>query len=116
MAWLPYVSYFFGGAFLANALPHLLSGTMGQAFQSPFAKPPGVGLSSATVNVFWGVFNLVASYLLVLHVGKFSLRATLDALVLGLGVLLMALQLARHFGQLHGGNAPVAPPLPSAGI
>jgi hypothetical protein len=31
------VSYFFGGAFLANALPHLVSGMMGRAFQSPFA-------------------------------------------------------------------------------
>ena len=32
------VSYFFGGMFLANAVPHFVSGMMGQPFQSPFAK------------------------------------------------------------------------------
>ncbi len=47
----------FGGAFLANALPHFVSGVMGRAFQSPFAKPPGEGLSSSTVNVLWGFLN-----------------------------------------------------------
>jgi hypothetical protein len=34
------VSYFFGGVALANAIPHLVSGMLGQPFQSPFAKPP----------------------------------------------------------------------------
>ena len=53
-----YVAYFFGGAFLANALPHLGNGISGHAFQSPFASPPGQGLSSSTVNVLWGLFNL----------------------------------------------------------
>jgi hypothetical protein len=51
MNWLWLVSHFFGGAFAANAVPHFVSGIMGQSFQSPFAKPPGRGLSSATVNV-----------------------------------------------------------------
>ena len=50
MPWLPLLSYFFGGAFLANAIPHVVSGMMGRPFQSPFAKPPGQGqrLVSAT--------------------------------------------------------------------
>src|SRR5580704_2642079 len=52
--WLWLVSYFFGGVFAANAIPHFVAGTMGRPFQSPFAKPPGQGLSSATVNVLWG--------------------------------------------------------------
>jgi hypothetical protein len=51
-------SYFFGGAFLTNAIPHFVS-VMGEPFQSPFAKPPGQGLSSSTVNVLWGFFNIV---------------------------------------------------------
>jgi len=38
MEWIHYVSYFFGGAFLINALPHWVSGIMGRPFQSPFAK------------------------------------------------------------------------------
>jgi len=59
-------SYFFGGVFLANAVPHFVAGTMGHSFQSPFAKPPGVGLSSATVNAVWGCFNFVVAYALVL--------------------------------------------------
>jgi hypothetical protein len=63
MRWYHYVSFFFGGAFLANALPHLGNGISGHAFQGPFANPPGVGLSSSTVNVLWGLFNLAAGYL-----------------------------------------------------
>lgn len=46
MRWYHYVAYFFGGAFLANTLPHLGNGISGHAFQSPFASPPGVGLTS----------------------------------------------------------------------
>ncbi len=44
MRWYHYISYFFGGVFLANALPHLGTGISGHAFQSPLATPPGVGL------------------------------------------------------------------------
>ena len=106
MTWLHLVSYFFGGIFLANAIPHFVSGLMGQPFQSPFAKPPGKGLSSSTVNVLWGFFNAVVGYLLVVRVGDFDLRATIDILALAVGVLLISLQLARHFGQFHGGNFP----------
>ena len=76
MNWLWLVSYFFGGVFAANAIPHFVAGTMGRPFQSPFAKPPGEGLSSATVNVLWGFFNAVVGYLLVARVGSFQLRAT----------------------------------------
>ncbi|HEY2750960.1 hypothetical protein [Phenylobacterium sp.] len=106
MPWLHLVAYFFGGAFLANAVPHLVSGMMGRPFQSPFAKPPGQGLSSSTVNVLWGFFNLVAGYLLVCRVGDFELRDVLDVAALGLGLLLLAVFSARHFGRFHGGNAP----------
>jgi hypothetical protein len=100
------VSYFFGGAFLANFVPHFVSGMMGRPFQSPFAKPPGQGLSSSTVNVLWGFFNAIAGYLLVVHVGSFDLRSTSDVSAVAAGVLLMSLHSARHFGHFHGGNAP----------
>jgi hypothetical protein len=106
MSRLHLVSYFFGGIFLANAIPHLVSGVMGRSFQSPFAKPPGKGLSSSTVNVLWGFFNAVAGYLLVVRVGSFELRSTSDVAALGVGALLISLQAARHFGRFHGGNAP----------
>lgn len=106
MHWLWLVSYFFGGVFAANAIPHFVSGTMGRSFQSPFAKPPGRGLSSATVNVVWGFFNGVVGYLLVAHVGAFHARTTSHMLAFGLGALLISILLARHFGQFHGGNRP----------
>ena len=102
--WYHDVAYFFGGAFLANAIPHLVSGILGSPFQSPFATPPGQGLSSSTVNVFWGMFNLVVAYILVARVGRFNLRQTRHAVVLGLAVLLMAIMLAQGFGRFHGGN------------
>lgn len=76
-----YIAYFFGGVFLANALPHLGNGVSGHAFQSPFASPPGVGLSSSMVNVLWGLFNLAIGYLLVCRVGSFDLRKTPHVLV-----------------------------------
>ena len=102
--WYQFIAYFFGGAFLANAIPHLVNGISGRPFQSPFASPPGQGLSSSTVNVLWGSFNLVLAYLLVGRVGRFELRQSKHVVVLGLGALLMALMLAWAFGKFHGGN------------
>jgi hypothetical protein len=106
MNWLHIVSYFFGGMFLANAVPHFVSGMMGKPFQTPFAKPPGKGLSSSTVNVLWGLANLVFAYLLLLRVGEFNLRSVACMAPLAAGVLLISLPLARHFGQFYGGNNP----------
>jgi hypothetical protein len=101
-----YISYFFGGVFLANAIPHMVSGMMGRAFQSPFAKPPGEGLSSSTVNIVWGFFNAVVAYLLIFHVGVFDLHSIPDVFAVGMGAFLIALFSARHFGTFHGGNSP----------
>jgi hypothetical protein len=106
MEWSHYVSWFFGGAFLTNAVPHFVSGVMGRPFQSPFAKPSGQGLSSSTVNVLWGFFNLAVGYVLVCRVGDFDLHATGPMIASGLGVVLMGVITARLFGRLHGGNSP----------
>ncbi len=106
MNWLWLVSYFFGGAFTANSIPHFVAGTMGRPFQSPFAKPSGKGLSSSTVNVLWGFFNAVVGYLLVARIGAFDPRAASHIIASGLGALLISIFSARHFGQFHGGNAP----------
>jgi len=104
MEWILYVSYFFGGAFLANAVPHVVSGVTGRAFQTPFAKPPGQGLSSSTVNVLWGFCNLVVGYVLVCRVGDFSLKDTSDVVALGLGTLAIELLSAWGFGRFNGGG------------
>ncbi|SAL45721.1 membrane protein [Caballeronia sordidicola] len=106
MEWLQLVSYFFGAAFLTNAVPHFIAGVKGEPFQSPFAKPPGQGMSSSTVNVLWGFLNLIAGYVLICRVGDFDLRSTSDAVAFGLGVLAIGLLSARLFGRFHGGNAP----------
>lgn len=102
------VGYFFGGAFLANAIPHFVSGMMGRSFQSPFAKPSGVGLSSSTVNVLWGFVNFMLAYLLLVCLGNFDIHAIDQAASMGLGVLLMAVMSARLFGRFHGGHTPGA--------
>lgn len=102
------LSYFFGGALLMNAIPHLVSGLMGRRFPSPFAKPPGKGLSSSVVNMLWGFGNLVVAYVLLCRVGGFDLRDTADAAALALGMFLLGLQLGWHFGRLNDGRGPDA--------
>jgi hypothetical protein len=76
MTWLHLVSYFVGGIFMANAIPHFVSGIMGRPFQTPFAKPPGEGLSSSTVNVLWGFFNAVVG--LPSRGARWQLRSEMD--------------------------------------
>jgi hypothetical protein len=109
--WIPWLSYFVGGGLLANVIPHFVSGICGRAFQSPFARPPGVGLSSPVVNVFWGALNAVAAYALILHVGDFDFRRTGDAVALGLGAVVSALLLARYFGRFYAEQGSVRPQL-----
>jgi len=109
MAWLHYASWLLGGAVLTIAVPHFVSGVMGRPFQSPFATPHGVGLSTSTVNMLWGYFNLVVGYVLLCRVGNFDLRSTTDVVAAGLGVLLIGVMMARMFGRFHGGNAPENP-------
>ena len=103
MRWYHYPAYFLGGAAFANTLPHLINGLSGNSFQSPFASPPGEGLSSSTVNVLWGLLNLTVAYVLICRVGAFELRRTRHVLVLGAGFVAMAITLARALGRFHGG-------------
>ncbi|HKF47259.1 MAG TPA: hypothetical protein VKB38_07860 [Terracidiphilus sp.] len=104
MGWVHWISWFCGGTFLANAVPHIVNGISGRAFQSPFASPPGRGLSSSMVNVVWGFFNAAVAWLLIFRVGAFEFHSALDVAVAGLGFLLTSMALARGFGRLHGGN------------
>jgi hypothetical protein len=103
MRWYHYVAVFFCGAFLANSVPHFVAGISGMPFQSPFAHPPGQGLSPSLTNALWGFVNLIVGYVLW-RAGKLDLRQTRAAIVFFAGVLLMAIQLATWFGRFHGGN------------
>ena len=89
---------------MTNAIPHWVSGLMGRPFQSPFAKPPGEGLSSSTVNVLWGFFNLIVAYVLLLRIGAFDVHSTEHVIAAGAGSLLLSVMTARMFGRFHGGN------------
>jgi hypothetical protein len=89
-----FIAYFFGGAFLANALPHLIAGLSGKQFPTPFATPPFRGLSSPLVNVAWALVNLAAAYLLLVRTG-FDLRTWQHAATAFAGFGLMSFQVAR---------------------
>ena len=93
------------GALLCNALPHLANGLSGTPFPTPFARPPGRGLSPAPLNVAWGASNLFAALLLLRHDAA---AATLLGLVAGaIGFLALGLPLSIRFGkkQRRGGTA-----------
>jgi hypothetical protein len=90
MKWYHYIAAFFAGAFLANVVPHFIHGVSGDLFPTPFANPPGKGLSSPLVNVIWACFNLLVGYIL-LRVSKTTTKNNLAMLVLFLGILAISI-------------------------
>jgi hypothetical protein len=100
MEWYQYIAVFFSGLFSANAVPHFVSGVMGNKFPSPFSKPPGKGLSSPTVNVLWGAFNILAGYIL-LNVSKLQRGNRVGMLIFFAGIVLISLVAAKNFVQKH---------------
>lgn len=96
-----YLAHFIGAALLVNAIPHLVKGVSGARFQSPFAKPPGIGLSSPTSNVLWGGLNFVVGFLLLARVGPFTTQDNLDLLCTLSGGWISAYLLARYFQKLY---------------
>lgn len=104
MPWLHVAACFFGGAFLANFVPHFVAGASGRPFPSPFATPPFRGLSSPAVNVLWGLFNLAVAYVLLVVVGSFELRRVADVAISAGGFGLTSVGLARKLGRLQAGS------------
>ena len=104
MPWYFYLLEFLAGAFLANGVPHFVQGASGNPFQSPFAKPPGVGESSPLVNVLWGLANLVVGALLLHSFWPQGDVAAFGWVALGLGALLLSVQAATHFGKVRAGK------------
>ncbi|HYP89006.1 MAG TPA: hypothetical protein VEQ59_12645 [Polyangiaceae bacterium] len=105
MPWTNLAAYFFGGACLANSVPHLVAGVSGRSFHSPFANPPFRGFSPPGVNVGWALFNLAVAYLLLLHVGRFDPRSFLHAGFGFAGFGLMGLQCARAVVRMRSERA-----------
>ena len=96
MTWINYVASFFAGMFLANAVPHFVKGICGDRFSTPFAKPPGKGLSSAPVNVLWGLFNIVVGYLLF-RSGKAFDGPDLAKLIFFVGAAILSVLMSVQF-------------------
>lgn len=98
MAWYFYLLEFLAGALLANGVPHFVQGISGNPFQSPFAKPPGVGESSPVVNVLWGFANLLAGILL-LHF--FLPQDDGGWIAFFAGALALSATMAQYFGKVR---------------
>ncbi len=100
MKWYHYIACFFAGVLLANVIPHYVSGVSGLPFPTPFANPPGKGLSSPMINTLWALSNLVIGYYL-LQVGKVSRANTLNLLIFFAGVVWISIILTHSFTALH---------------
>ena len=98
MIWYNYLAAFFAGAFLANVVPHFVHGISGDRFPTPFAHPPGKGLSSPTVNVVWALFNLVVGYILF-RVGKVSSGNDSALVVFLAGIAAISIMSSRGFAK-----------------
>ncbi|BDT91291.1 hypothetical protein [Nocardia sputorum] len=97
---------FAAGGLLVNTVPHAVKGLAGERFPTPFANPPGVGLSSPTANVAWGAINLVIGSALL----RGGLRTTGEKVATGAGGALMAFGLSYYFGRLdHTNRGPTTP-------
>lgn len=96
MQWYHYLSGFWAGAFLANFVPHFVNGVSGDPFPTPFAKPPGKGLSSPIVNVWWALLNAVVGYVL-LKAGKVSTGDNLSVIIFFAGAAALSIMSARGF-------------------
>jgi hypothetical protein len=104
LPWYVYVLQFVSGLLLANGVPHFVQGISGHWFQTPFADPPGVGESSPTVNALWGFLNLAAGFAMLFAFAPKGADVVAQWVLVGLGVLVMALALARHFGRVRSGR------------
>ena len=100
MSWYSDLACFFAGLFLANVVPHFVHGISGDRFPTPFARPPGKGLSSPTVNVVWALFNLAVGYLLF-RAGKVSSGSDAALLIFFAGVAAISIMSSVRFAQKH---------------
>jgi len=96
MAWNNYLAIFFSGVFLANFVPHFVQGISGNKFPSPFAKPPGKGLSSPLVNVLWGGFNLLIGFILFIA-SNIDAGNYLAWFIFFAGIMAISIQCSIHF-------------------
>ncbi len=100
MNWYNYVASFFAGAVLANVVPHFVHGISGDRFPTPFAKPPGKGLSSPVVNVVWALFNLIIAIVLI-HAGRVQSHDRLIHMAFFAGIAVLSILMSVRFQEKH---------------
>ncbi|MGA2143257.1 MAG: hypothetical protein ABSG94_12700 [Brevinematales bacterium] len=100
MKWYHYLACFFAGLFLVNTVPHFIHGVSGEMFPTPFANPPGKGLSSPVINVFWALGNLAAGYILF-RAGRVSKADKWGRGLFYIGIAAMSIMLSFGFSQIN---------------
>jgi len=103
MIWYKLIACFFTGVFFTNAVPHFVHGVSGDRFPTPFAKPPGRGLSSPFLNVIWALINLVAGTLCAYGAGLPEVPAV-GIVVLFAGIAAMAMRLSYALSKMRDGK------------
>jgi len=103
MTWYNYIASFFAGMFLANVVPHFVHGISGDRFPTPFADPPGKGLSSPTTNVVWALVNVFVGYVLC-RCGKVSSGGNLALGVFFAGIAALSMWLSVLFAKIKPAN------------
>jgi hypothetical protein len=100
MAWYDYVACFFAGAILTNVVPHFVHGISGDRFPTPFAHPPGRGLSSPTVNILWALANLLVGFILF-RIGKVASGDVATLIVFFAGIVAISVPTSVRFAKKH---------------
>ncbi|MCQ1995240.1 hypothetical protein [Arthrobacter sp. zg-Y1171] len=92
---MPHVARFLAGVLLANAVPHGVSAVQGRRFPTPFANPPGVGLSGPVANAVWSALNAAGGVALL---GR-APSGPRERISLLTGAVAMTFFLAHYFGK-----------------
>ena len=97
--WFHYLLAFFAGIFLINMVPHYVHGITGKAFPTPFADPPGKGMSPPAYNVLWAMINFLIGFAII-YFAKLKNRSRFLWVAFFLGAVTMSFYLASYFGAL----------------
>ncbi len=102
MLWYHYLAGFFAGIFLANVIPHYVKGVTGEPFPTPFANPPGKGLSSPMTNVIWALVNLFAG-LALFKFSKVSINNEISLIPFFIGFVIITMVSVLNFSNKQKG-------------
>jgi hypothetical protein len=96
MKWYNYLACFFLGVFFVNSLPHFIHGISGDYLPTPFANPPGKGLSSPIINLIWGYCNIIIS-LLLFKGSKITFKDKWAIILFIIGFVMMSIGMSLSF-------------------